>query len=78
MPYTFKVGNIHNNEALNEMAQQFAPQKATDLNWDMAWQDFGITPELLQSMGPFQRVNHYLGMYNIARKNSLGIHLKRF
>jgi hypothetical protein len=44
----------------------------------MTWQDFGITPEQLSSMGPFQRVNHFLGMYNIARKNTLGIHLKRF
>lgn len=29
-------------------------------------------------MGPHQRVNHFLGMYNISRKNTLGIHLKRF
>ena len=29
-------------------------------------------------MLPHQRVNHYLGMYNIARKNTLSIHLKRF
>lgn len=29
-------------------------------------------------MLPWQRVNHFLGMYNISRKNTLGIHLKRF
>ena len=29
-------------------------------------------------MSPFQRVNHFLGTYNIARKNTLGIHLKKF
>ena len=29
-------------------------------------------------MQPYQRVNHFLGMYNIARKNTLSIHLKRF
>lgn len=23
-------------------------------------------------------MNHFLGMYNIARKNTLGIHLKKF
>lgn len=28
-------------------------------------------------MQPYQRVNHFLGMYNIARKNTLGIHLAR-
>jgi hypothetical protein len=29
-------------------------------------------------MLPFQRVNHFLGMYNIARKNTLGMHLRQF
>lgn len=29
-------------------------------------------------MGPCQRMNHYLGMYNICRKSTLGMHLKRF
>jgi|LauGreDrversion4_2_1035121.scaffolds.fasta_scaffold78422_1 tubulin polyglutamylase TTLL6/13 len=26
----------------------------------------------------YQRVNHFLGMYNLARKNTLGMHLRRF
>ena len=42
------------------------------------WQDHGINPDLLSSLAPYQRVNHFLGMYNIARKNTLSIHLKRF
>ena len=46
--------------------------------WDIQWQDFGIHPEQLTMMLPHQRVNHFLGMYNIARKNTLSIHLKRF
>jgi len=29
-------------------------------------------------MLPYQRVNHFLGMYNIARKNTLSMHLRRF
>jgi len=29
-------------------------------------------------MLPWQWVNHFLGMYNIARKNILGMHLSRF
>lgn len=29
-------------------------------------------------MLPTQRVNHFLGMYNLARKNTLGINLRRF
>ena len=70
--------NLHPTPELNQMAQSFAPYKLTDLNWDMCWQDFGITPEQLSSLSPFQRVNHFLGTYNIARKNTLGIHLKKF
>jgi len=27
---------------------------------------------------PWQRVNHFLGMQNIARKNTLAINLKKF
>jgi tubulin polyglutamylase TTLL6/13 len=42
------------------------------------WFDHGIGPEFLASLQGFQRVNHFLGMYNISRKNTLGIHLKRF
>ena len=29
-------------------------------------------------MNYYQRVNHFLGMYNLARKNTLGTHLRRF
>jgi len=48
-------------------------------SWDLAWLDAGgFTPEILSNMNPFQRINHFLGMYNIARKNTLGINLKRF
>ena len=37
-----------------------------------------MTPEFLSSLGNSQRVNHFLGMYNICRKSTLGMHLKRF
>lgn len=47
--------------------------------WDINWFDNGgLTPEWLSTLLPWQRVNHFLGMYNIARKNTLGIHLRRF
>ena len=32
----------------------------------------------MSTLLPWQRVNHFLGMYNISRKNTLGIHLRRF
>lgn len=57
---------------------KFKGNNEKDLQWDITWQDFGISVEQLTAMGPHQRVNHFLGMYNISRKNTLGIHLKRF
>ena len=48
------------------------------LTWDIWWQDHGIHPDFLTQMQPYQRVNHFLGMYNLARKNTLGMHLRRF
>jgi hypothetical protein len=47
-------------------------------NWDIFWADSGMTPEFLSSLSNTQRVNHFLGMYNICRKSTLGMHLKRF
>jgi hypothetical protein len=47
-------------------------------NWDIFWADSGMTPEFLSSLANCQRVNHFLGMYNICRKSTLGMHLKRF
>lgn len=47
-------------------------------NWDIFWADSGMTPEFLGSLANTQRANHFLGMYNICRKSSLGMHLKRF
>jgi tubulin polyglutamylase TTLL6/13 len=46
--------------------------------WDICWQDFGINPLLLREMKPWQRVNHFLGTQNIARKNTLAINLNKF
>ena len=37
-----------------------------------------MTPEFLGSLANWQRANHFLGMYNICRKSTLGIHLNRF
>ena len=47
-------------------------------NWDIFWADSGMTPGFLVSLSNTQRVNHFLGMYNICRKSTLGMHLKRF
>ena len=65
---------MHKNpEALWKVRNDLDPD-----NWDIYWADGGMTPEFLSSLAPCQRVNHYLGMYNICRKSTLGMHLKRF
>ena len=46
-------------------------------DWDIAWFDAPITEKFLKRMSPWQRVNHYPGMYNLTRKNMLGRHLMR-
>lgn len=47
-------------------------------DWDIYWCDTGgITPEQLQRMKPYQRINHYPGMYALARKNNLCRNLMR-
>ncbi len=45
--------------------------------YDIAWFDGPISIKFLQKMWPHQRVNHFPGMYNLARKNCLGRHLMR-
>ncbi len=42
------------------------------------WSDAGIGPEKLQRLKGFQRMNHFPGMYALARKNNLAKHLSKF
>ena len=46
-------------------------------DYDIFWSDGGIYPEKLQKLKPFQRLNHFPGMYVLARKNHLGKHLNK-
>ena len=45
--------------------------------WDVAWYDTPIDANFVRNMMPYQRVNHFPGIYNLARKNMLGRHLMR-
>ena len=47
------------------------------LDWDILWTDNAVQPETLAKMQPFQKINHFPGMYSIARKNNLGRNLMR-
>ena len=49
-----------------------------EVGWDLWWQDHGISPDFLSQMQGHQRVNHFLGTYHMARKNTLAINLNKF
>lgn len=49
--------------------------KEEDDNWDVFWLDTGMTPERLMHMKPYQKINHFPGMYTLARKNTLANNL---
>lgn len=48
-------------------------------DWDIAW--FDAPPpyceKFIKNMKDYQRLNHFPGIYNLARKNMLGRHLMR-
>ena len=45
--------------------------KEEEDGWDVCWIDTGMTPERLMRMKPYQKINHFPGMYTLARKNTL-------
>ena len=45
--------------------------------WDVSWHDLSITADFLAKLNPWQKVNHYPGMYSITRKNHLARNLMR-
>lgn len=46
-----------------------------DEDWDIWWIDGPTIPALLAKMNPYQRTNHFPGMYALARKNLLAKNL---
>ncbi|CAI2370392.1 unnamed protein product [Moneuplotes crassus] len=51
--------------------------KSDSDEWDICWLDAGISHERLFKMKAFQRINHFPGMYAIARKNLLARNLMK-
>ena len=56
---------------------QWRLSEETDGEWDVFWTDCAVNPETLAKMHPYQKINHFPGMYSLARKNHLGKHLMR-
>jgi tubulin polyglutamylase TTLL6/13 len=48
-----------------------------ETEWDVCWTDNAVQVEQLAKMQPFQKINHFPGMYSLARKNHLGRNLMR-
>mgnify|MGYP000882670584 CR=1 FL=1 len=58
---------------------EFHLTKREKSDWDIYWSD-GPPPgceKFIKNMMPWQRLNHFPGIYNLARKNMLGRHLMR-
>ena len=45
--------------------------------WDLLWTDGSVLTDKLYRMKPYQRINHFPGMYALARKNHLAKNLKK-
>ena len=48
-----------------------------DEEWDMFWTDNAVQPDQLARMQSHQKINHFPGMFSLARKNHLGRNLMR-
>ena len=49
----------------------------TQIEWDIQWADVAPALERWKEMKPFQKINHFPGMYQIARKNYLARNLNK-
>jgi tubulin polyglutamylase TTLL6/13 len=45
--------------------------------WDMFWTDSAVQPERLARMKPYQKINHFPGMYELSMKNHLARNLNK-
>jgi tubulin polyglutamylase TTLL6/13 len=45
--------------------------------WDLYWCDNGVAVDRLYKMKPYQRINHFPGMFALARKDHLARNLNK-
>eukprot|EP00347_Sterkiella_histriomuscorum_P018900 403343740 len=50
---------------------------APNVDWDIQWTDLAPPLEKFPKIKPYQKINHFPGMFNIARKNYLARNLKK-
>eukprot|EP00826_Nyctotherus_ovalis_P032090 TRINITY_DN25911_c0_g2_i2.p1 TRINITY_DN25911_c0_g2~~TRINITY_DN25911_c0_g2_i2.p1 ORF type:complete len:348 (+),score=102.56 TRINITY_DN25911_c0_g2_i2:123-1166(+) len=56
---------------------KFQLTKDEEADWDLCWQDGAIQTEQLIQMKPYKKINHFLGMHGLSRKDYLGRNLMR-
>lgn len=61
---------------LSNNQYQSEPEDPKD-EWDIFWTDGQVQVEKLYRMKPYQRINHFPGMYALARKDHLARNLHR-
>ena len=44
-------------------------------DWDLTWTDCAVNAETLSRMKPYQKINHFPGMFHLSRKNYLARNL---
>jgi tubulin polyglutamylase TTLL6/13 len=47
------------------------------MDWDVCWTDNVVQAEMLSKMEPYQKINHFPGMFNLSRKNLMGRYLMK-
>ena len=74
--FNFKL-SFKNHEISNASNWDYDPLNEKYEDWDIFWTDCGILPERIAKMKPYQRCNHFPGMFQLARKNSLARNLNK-
>jgi tubulin polyglutamylase TTLL6/13 len=67
--------SVTNYPVVKEVAKSLGIRVIDDkeeINWDVCWTDYPITPETFIRMHFHQTINYIPGIYTIARKNELG------
>lgn len=63
-------------EILEEIVKELKWESDDFEKPDIIWQDSALNPIALSQLNPYQRINHFPGMYAISRKDYLARHLK--
>ena len=58
-------------EVLQEIRKELRWESDESKDFDIVWQDSALNPISLSKMNPYQRINHFPGIYAISRKDYL-------